>query len=162
MEAGISAADAHRLLRQRIEEVTFIPATSGTSMLVLVAERDHYAADLSEYFLRTEGYDVRIALDGQEAQRLQEQRRPDLVILELLLPGGSAIELCAQFAAAAVPVLAVSSLAMRDAAVEAGASAFLLKPLDPLQLVSTVRDLIGTSALARAATDSVYGAVSTR
>ena len=62
---------AHRLLRQRIEEVTFIPATSGTSMLVLVAERDHYAADLSEYFLRTEGYDVRIALDGQEAQRLQ-------------------------------------------------------------------------------------------
>ena len=114
-------------------------------MLVLVAERDHYAADLSEYFLRTEGYDVRIALDGQEAQRLQNSA--DLVILELLLPGGSAIEVVRhQFAAAAVPVLAVSSLAMRDAAVQAGASALLLKPLDPLQLVSTVRDLIGTSA----------------
>ena len=161
MEAGISAADAHRLLRQRIEEVTFIPATSGTSMLVLVAERDHYAADLSEYFLRTEGYDVRIALDGQEAQRLQEQRRPDLVILELLLPGGSAIELCAS----SPPLRFRFSRSRRlpcGMQPSRPAPARLLKPLDPLQLVSTVRDLIGTSALARAATDSVYGAVSTR
>jgi CheY-like chemotaxis protein len=38
-------------------------------------------------------------------------------------------------------------MALRDAADEAGASAFLTKPIEPLQLVSTVRDLIGTSAL---------------
>jgi CheY-like chemotaxis protein len=45
-----------------------------------------------------------------------------------------------------VPVIAVSALASRDQAIEAGADAFLLKPLEPLQFVSTVRDLLGSSA----------------
>jgi DNA-binding response OmpR family regulator len=48
-----------------------------------------------------------------------------------------------------IPVLAVSALDSRDEALEAGAYAFLCKPLDPLQLVSTVRDLLGTSAYLR-------------
>jgi DNA-binding response OmpR family regulator len=43
-------------------------------------------------------------------------------------------------------VLAVSSVATRDAALEAGAAAFLQKPLEPLQLVSTVKDLLGMSS----------------
>jgi DNA-binding response OmpR family regulator len=45
-----------------------------------------------------------------------------------------------------VLVVAVSVLESRDLALEAGADAFLLKPLEPLQLVSTVRDLLGSSA----------------
>ncbi|MET0160680.1 MAG: response regulator, partial [Acidimicrobiales bacterium] len=93
------------------------------------------------------GLDVCVALDAEEAARLQQQQRPDLLILELLLPGGSAIDLCRAAVAEGIPVLTVSSMALRDAADEAGASAFLTKPIDPLQLVSTVRDLIGTSAL---------------
>jgi len=43
----------------------------------------------------------------------------------------------------------VSALASGDAAVESGADAFLQKPVDPLQFVSTVRDLLGTSAFLR-------------
>ena len=49
----------------------------------------------------------------------------------------------------AIPILAVSALASGDAALEAGADAFLQKPVDPLQFVSTVRDLLGTSAYLR-------------
>ena len=45
--------------------------------------------------------------------------------------------------------LAVSAVDQRDQAFAAGAEAFLLKPLDPLQFVSTIRDLIGTSAFLR-------------
>jgi len=153
MAEGMTAANAHRILEQRSDAVVFVPADPAMSMVVLVAERDVYAAEIAEYFLRTEGYDVRVALDGGEAKHLQRQRRPDLVLLELLLPGGSAIRLCRELVADGIPVIAVSSLAMRDAAVDAGASAFLVKPLDALQLVSTVRDLIGSSAFARAATD---------
>jgi DNA-binding response OmpR family regulator len=44
-------------------------------------------------------------------------------------------------------VLAISVLEVRDEALAAGADAFLQKPFDPLELVSTVKDLIGTSAL---------------
>ncbi|MET1050904.1 MAG: MerR family transcriptional regulator [Acidimicrobiales bacterium] len=147
ISSGMSAADAHRLLEQRMDAVTFVPSGHRQSMLVLLAERDQFAAGLFEYFLRTEGLDVCVALDAEEAARLQQQQRPDLLILELLLPGGSAIDLCRAAVAEGIPVLTVSSMALRDAADEAGASAFLTKPIDPLQLVSTVRDLIGTSAL---------------
>jgi DNA-binding response OmpR family regulator len=45
-----------------------------------------------------------------------------------------------------VPVVAVSVLECRDRAIEAGADAFLRKPLEPLEFVSTVRDLLGSSA----------------
>ena len=45
-----------------------------------------------------------------------------------------------------VPVLAISAVDQREQALAAGAEAFLLKPLDPLQFISTVRDLLGTSA----------------
>ena len=48
-----------------------------------------------------------------------------------------------------VPVLAISSLDARERALDAGADAFLQKPLDPLQLVSAVKDLLGQSALVR-------------
>ena len=147
IDAGMSAADAHRVPAQRMDAVTFVPPGPRQSMLVLLAERDQFAAELFEYFLRTEGLDVCVALDAGEAAKLQQQRRPDLLILELLLGGGSAIDLCRAAVADGIPVLTVSSMALRDVAVEAGASAFLTKPIEPLRLVSTVRDLLGTSAL---------------
>jgi CheY-like chemotaxis protein len=52
-----------------------------------------------------------------------------------------------------VKIIAVSVLESRDLAIEAGADAFLLKPLEPLQLISTVRDLLGLSAYLRAGRD---------
>jgi len=152
ISAGMSAADAHRLLDQRMGAVTFVPSAARPSMLVLLAERDQFAADLFEYFLRTEGLDVCVALDAEEAARLQQTQRPDLLILELLLPGGSAVDLCRAAVAEGIPVLTVSTAALHEVALEAGASAFLTKPIEPLRLVSTVRDLIGTSAMTASVT----------
>ncbi len=48
-----------------------------------------------------------------------------------------------------LPILAVSAVASGDAALDAGADAFLQKPVAPLRFVSTVRDLLGTSAFLR-------------
>jgi DNA-binding transcriptional MerR regulator/anti-sigma regulatory factor (Ser/Thr protein kinase) len=162
MATGMTAADAHRLLAERAESVTFVPPSPVASMLILLAERDPYAADLSEYFLRTEGYEVRLALDGEDARRLQRQRCPDLAVVELLLTGASGFHLCRELRDAGVPVIAVSSLLLRDRAMEAGASVFLMKPLEPLTLVSAVRDLIGTSALAQTAAGRNAGDVAHR
>ena len=122
------------------------PDPSGVS--VLLAERDIYTAEVIEYLLRTEGYDVTIALDARDAREIFAQSAPTLVVVELVISGGVGIELCRELAAAGARILAVSSLALGDAALRAGAEAFLLKPLDPLQAVSTVKDLLGTSALA--------------
>ena len=72
---------------------------------------------------------------------------PNMTVIDLLISAGSGLDLCQQLAQRSdVPVLAISTLDTRHAALEAGAGAFLLKPLEPLQLVSAVKDLLGASA----------------
>ncbi|HEY1161709.1 MAG TPA: response regulator [Candidatus Dormibacteraeota bacterium] len=154
IESGNSAADAHRLLAQHLAagpmRIGPVDADAAGRPLILIAERDSYAADLAEYFLRTEGYDVCVALNATQARVLFEERSPDLVVLDLLISGGAGFRMCAEFTAkSSTPVLAVASIEEPDEAIHAGASAFLSKPLEPLKLVSTIRDLLGTSALVR-------------
>ena len=148
---GLSAADAHRLLAERVAAGQ--PATqegpgARPRLLVLLAERDPVAADLAQFFLRTEGYDVHLALAVDEAEERWVDSRPELAIVELIISGGRGVELCRRLKQhEAGAVLAVSVLEARDEALAAGADAFLQKPLDPLELVSTVKDLLGASAL---------------
>lgn len=154
IDSGLSAADAHRLLMQQLAvgPVRIGPTESDAAAraLILIAERDSYAADLEEYFLSTEGYDVAIAMNATQAKIIFDERSPDLVLIDLLISGGAGFRLCAEFTAkSSTPVIAVAAIADPDEAIHAGASAFLSKPLDPLKLVSTVRDLLGTSALVR-------------
>jgi DNA-binding transcriptional MerR regulator len=154
LDAGASAADAHRLLSQelggnRIPVDDIQPGSEGKA-LVLLAERDTYAADLAEYFLRTEGYDVAIASDAIQAKLHFEERSPDVVIIDLLISGGAGFRLLSEFASkGSAQVLAVSAIDSAEEAMKLGAAAFLRKPLDSLVLASTVRDLLGTSAMTR-------------
>jgi DNA-binding transcriptional MerR regulator len=148
---GLSAADAHRVLAEhsagRQPRVRDGPG-AGTRLLVLVAERDPVTAELQQYFLRTEGYEVHLALAVGEAEEQWLESRPQLAIVELMISGGRGAELCRRLKQDdAGAVLAISVLEARDEALAAGADAFLQKPLDPLELVSTVKDLLGASAL---------------
>jgi DNA-binding transcriptional MerR regulator len=149
MAEGMSAADAHRLLAEQLDTglSVAVPAGQPPRLLILLAEHDPYAAELQEYFLRTEGFEVEVALGGEAARQAFLESSPSLVVVELLISGGAGFSLCGFFKQRQdVPVVAVSVLECRDQAIEAGADAFLRKPLDPLQLVSTVRDLLGSSA----------------
>lgn len=157
MDQGSSPADAHRLLAEKLQSpAPMTPAEpENPTMLILLAERDRYAAELAEYFLRTEGYDVCVALDPAAAEATLLARRPDLAVVELMVSGGG-LALCRRLAESSdAPVLAISALDLADEALSAGAGAFLPKPIDPLQFVSTVRDLLGESALTRPARSSV-------
>jgi CheY-like chemotaxis protein len=149
---GLSAADAHRLLEEQSEAghpVMSAGPSGGTRLLVLLAERDPVSAELQEFFLRTEGYDVNLAFAVGEAEEHWLESRPQLAIVELMISGGLGTELCRRLKQHdAEAVLAISVLEARDEALAAGADAFLQKPFDPLELVSTVKDLLGASALA--------------
>jgi CheY-like chemotaxis protein len=143
---GISPGDAHRML-SGVSGIFPLPAVGGgTQVLILLAERDPYAAEFAEFFLKTEGFEVVLALDAADAVRALGADRPQLAIIDLLISGGAGLELCRDVHARGIPFLALSSIATRDAALEAGASAFLQKPIEPLQLVSAVKDLLGTSS----------------
>ena len=149
VDAGTSPADAHRLLAEQLEGTHDLrqPDPEGFTIVILLAERDRYAAELIEYLLRTEGYEVCVAFDPAGAEQLSAARRPGLSIVDLMITGGG-VDLCARLARdGEAPVLAMAALDLADEALAAGASAFLAKPVVPLQFVSTVRDLLGSSAL---------------
>jgi DNA-binding response OmpR family regulator len=115
--------------------------------LILLAERDPYAAEFAEFFLRTEGYEVALALDAAEAERTSMEHRPELAVVDVMISGGTGAQLCRRLKERGVPLcLAISALQARDDALAGGADAFLEKPLDPLRFVSTVKDLLGQSA----------------
>ena len=94
---GLSAADAHRVLSDQGQGGR-LPESDGpndrTRLLALLAERDPAGAELVQFFLRTEGYEVRLALSVDEAEELWLESRPDLAIVDLMISGGMGAELC--------------------------------------------------------------------
>jgi DNA-binding transcriptional MerR regulator len=151
--AGLSPADAHRVLREQLAAGVRPPSTdsSGRSTaLVLLAVHDPYAGEFAEYFLRAEGYDVELVVDVDNALARTSEAPVDLVVVDLLIAAGRGRWLCARLRERTdAPILATCTLELRDDALEAGASAFLPKPVDPLQLISTVQDLLGHRATTR-------------
>jgi DNA-binding transcriptional MerR regulator len=157
-EAGLQPADAHRLLAERTREREQARDHGHSepqlgdypAYAVLLAERDPYAAEFADYFLRTEGYTVRCVLDAAEAGQILAKDPPNVLVVDLMISGGAGLALCRTARdAGSMPILAVSPFDSHDDALDAGVDAFLQKPLDPLQFVSTVRDLLGTSAYLR-------------
>jgi DNA-binding transcriptional MerR regulator len=143
---GMAPADAHRLLAERLTAgaSSFGPPDTEGRPLVLLAERDPHAAALVGHFLRTEGYEVASALDAADVARRFDELAPSVTVIDLLISGGGGLKLCRELKRRSdAPVLAISTLAAADDALAAGADAFLQKPLDPLQLVAAVKDLLG-------------------
>lgn len=131
-----------------------VEARRGPQLLVLLAEHDPRAADFAEFFLRTEGYRVEVTFDADDAAARAAITPPDVVLVELAVSGHAGLDLCRRLRAGlSVPIVALSSLDRRDEAFSAGAEAFLLKPIDPLLLVSAIKDLLGASAFLRPVTD---------
>jgi CheY-like chemotaxis protein len=153
MDSGLQAAEAHRVLALRLADGSgFVPSIGregADAVSILVAERDLYAAEFINYLLRTEGFEVVIAFDAKDAVEVFEARHPDLVFVELVVSGRNGLELCRQLTRLGATVVAVSALAIGSEAIDEGAAAFLLKPLDPLEVLSTVKDLLGLSVGAR-------------
>ena len=119
-------------------------------MLVLLADSDRHGAELSDFILRAEGYDVEIALTAEDAEAKFAAQDPALSIVELMISGGVGRALCGRLKQRRrTPVLCVSSLDLGEQALAAGADAFLKKPLEPLQLTATVKDLLGQRGVMR-------------
>jgi CheY-like chemotaxis protein len=150
LDEGLSAADAHRLLAEQqagAEPIVERPrSNSAARSLVLLAESDPYVAELNDVLLRTEGFDVEVALTADDAEERFASQKPALSIVELMISGGVGRELCKRLKRQReTPLLCISSLDLGEQALAAGADAFLKKPLEPLELVSTVNGLLGHS-----------------
>jgi Response regulators consisting of a CheY-like receiver domain and a winged-helix DNA-binding domain len=115
---------------------------------VLVVERDPYVRELEAFFLNDAGYSVDFVADGVAALTAARERKPAIVVTEILVPQLDGLALCRAIktdpALASTVVLVFSILAAHGRAREAGADAFLMKPLAERQLVQTVRDLLAS------------------
>lgn len=114
--------------------------------LVLVIERDPWVRELEEYFLTEAGFAVEFAADGEQALEQVRRRSPEVIITEVLVPGMDGLALCRKIreepATRDAAVVVFSFLSVGDRAAEAGADAFLKKPLSDRKLVDTVRSLL--------------------
>ena len=113
---------------------------------MLVVERDPYVRELEAYFLNEAGYSVDFVADGVAALARARERKPEIIVTEILVPQLDGLALCRAIktdpALASTVVLVFSILAAHGRAREAGADAFLMKPLGERQLVQTVRELL--------------------
>lgn len=116
---------------------------------IVVADDDPIVIRFLEAIFRDEGFEVHHAEDGEKALRVIRETRPDLVILDLVMPYHDGFEVCQRIRSAAetanVPVIILSMKEKEQDALrafEAGADDFIRKPFNALELVARARKLM--------------------
>ncbi|SRR6266542_6298140 len=123
---------------------------------VLLVDDEPESRDVIGIMLDHIGFDVVVATSGQDALRLAE-KGPDLILLDLYLPSLDGFEVCRRLRALPstrrIPICAMTALyagsAEKHEILDAGADAFLRKPIDPTELRATLRALLTTSPSGR-------------
>jgi CheY-like chemotaxis protein len=125
---------------------------------ILIIEDDRDAARILELTLKREGCTTFTASNGFEGLKLAQTQHPDLVLLDLMLPGIDGFEVCnrlrADPATASLPIIVVSAkpqLADRQMAAKAGANGYFTKPYRSSDLVAAIRVLANKKPPAAAA-----------
>ena len=116
---------------------------------LLLVEDNELNRDMLSRRLRKRGYEVDIAVDGQEGLDRVQSARPDLILMDMSLPvvdGWEATRrLKADPATSDIPVIALTAHAMasdREKALEAGCDAYETKPVELPKLLKTIEDLL--------------------
>ncbi len=110
---------------------------------ILVVDDDTALAEMIGIVLRTEGLDPVFCADGAEALSVFQASRPDLVLLDLMLPGKNGIEVCAEIRTeSGVPIIMLTAKSDTTDVVrglESGADDYVVKPFNPKELVARIR-----------------------
>jgi two-component system phosphate regulon response regulator PhoB len=123
-----------------------VKGAGGPHGVVLIVEDELDIAELVAYNLAREGYRSRIALSAEEALTALQERTPELIVLDLMLPGSSGLELCRRLKRdperREIPIVMLTARTQDSdiiAGLEAGADDYLTKPFSPRVLVARIR-----------------------
>ena len=116
---------------------------------ILIVEDESSLVDVLSYNLQREGYEVVVAKEGREGLRKAQMILPDLILLDLMLPGISGLEICRELRAstrtARLPILMLTAKAEepdRITGLELGADDYMTKPFSPRELVLRVKSVL--------------------
>lgn len=119
--------------------------------LIYVADDEKNIRSLMKTFLESEGYEVEVFPDGYSVRRAVEQRMPDLIILDVMMPGEDGLSVCAGIRkTSSVPIIIVSakdSPLDRVAGITLGSDDYITKPFLPLELTARVKALFRRAKL---------------
>ncbi|MER5262223.1 response regulator transcription factor [Actinosynnema sp. NPDC002837] len=130
-----------------------------TTGRVLVVDDDVTVRDVVRRYLELAGHEVELVGDGESALRRFAEREPDLVVLDLMLPGVDGLEVCRRLRLrSAVPVVMLTALGEEEdriAGLQLGADDYVTKPFSPRELALRVTSVLRRSRVAAARTASV-------
>jgi DNA-binding response OmpR family regulator len=137
--------------------VTFTRDTVMMQPNVLCVDDERDVTDLLRFLLTRAGCEVRTAASGHDALAEVSARRPDLMVLDLMLPDLDGFSVCEilrrEKKTADIPILMLTAWATPDArahGLKLGARDYLIKPFRPQELVARVRELLGPGGLVTA------------
>lgn len=120
---------------------------------ILVAEDEPSIVVSLEFLLREAGYQVTVARDGEAALRAAEEIKPDLMVLDVMLPGVNGFEVCRRArqtpALRKIPILFLTARGFENEirkGMALGATAYMTKPFATRELVATVGELLRAAA----------------
>jgi len=122
---------------------------------ILLVDDEETLVTLVRVTLEEENYDIIEANDGDTAVRLAREQHPDLVLLDVRIPGKNGFEVCRIIKSeidAAIPVLLLTAGTQkkdREAGAAAGADDFVTKPFSPLTLLDRVKTILKEQANGR-------------
>jgi two-component system response regulator MtrA len=115
---------------------------------VLVVDDDAALAEMLTIVLRTEGFESRVCASGDRAMQAFHEFRPDVVLLDLMLPGKDGIDVCKEIRAeSGVPIVMLTARSDTVDVVlglESGADDYVVKPFKPKELVARIRARVRT------------------
>ncbi len=113
---------------------------------VLVVDDDVKTVELVKLYLNRDGYRVLTAYDGNEALKLARENQPDLIVLDLMLPGISGLDICRILRQESdVPIIMLTALTTDDdrlKGLDIGADDYVTKPFSPRELAARVRAVL--------------------
>lgn len=117
--------------------------TGAVAHRILLVEDDQPTAEFLKECLEKRGYSVTIAKDGGQAQATFVMRKPDFVLMDVILPGESGFEICERMKQTEenIPIMMLSVIELADSralATRVGADGYMTKPVDPEQLIKEI------------------------
>jgi two-component system alkaline phosphatase synthesis response regulator PhoP len=129
---------------------------------ILIVEDEEDIAELLEYNLQRQGYLPSVAYTGEDGLALARESRPDLILLDIMLPGLSGLEVCRRLKqdpeTAGLPVIMLTAKGEEEdvvAGFEAGADDYVTKPFRPKVLLARVQAVLRRSGRRRAREDEI-------